>query len=59
MKRRINETHMRNGVTIVDPDNTYIGPDVKIAADVYLHPGTVLKGIPPLRLVQRLVRIQK
>src|SRR5690625_1497127 len=27
MKRRINEKHMRNGITIVDPDNTYIGPD--------------------------------
>ncbi|GIO24246.1 bifunctional UDP-N-acetylglucosamine diphosphorylase/glucosamine-1-phosphate N-acetyltransferase GlmU [Oceanobacillus sp. J11TS1] len=44
MKRRINELHMRNGVTILDPDNTYIGPDVKIAADVCLHPGTILKG---------------
>ncbi len=35
---------MRNGVTIADPNNTYIGPDVKIASDVYLHPGTILKG---------------
>ncbi|MFD1066922.1 bifunctional UDP-N-acetylglucosamine diphosphorylase/glucosamine-1-phosphate N-acetyltransferase GlmU [Oceanobacillus locisalsi] len=44
MKKRINELHMRNGVTIEDPDHTYIGPDVDIAADVYLHPGTILKG---------------
>ncbi|WP_080871817.1 bifunctional UDP-N-acetylglucosamine diphosphorylase/glucosamine-1-phosphate N-acetyltransferase GlmU [Oceanobacillus timonensis] len=44
MKKRINELHMRNGVTIEDPDHTYIGPDVKIAADVNLYPGTVLKG---------------
>lgn len=44
MKRRINESHLRNGVTIVDPDNTYIGPDVKIAQDVIIYPGTMIKG---------------
>ncbi len=30
MKKRINENHMREGVTIIDPANTYIGADVKI-----------------------------
>lgn len=44
MKQRINELHMRNGVTIIDPDQTYIGTDVKIGQDVCLHPGTILKG---------------
>lgn len=44
MKRRINEMHMRNGVTIVDADNTYIEPDVVIEPDVILYPGTILKG---------------
>ena len=44
MRRRINESHLRNGVTIVDPDNTYIGPDVKIAQDVIIYPGTMIKG---------------
>ncbi|WP_433959622.1 bifunctional UDP-N-acetylglucosamine diphosphorylase/glucosamine-1-phosphate N-acetyltransferase GlmU [Cytobacillus horneckiae] len=44
MKERINETHMRNGVTIIDPLNTYIGPDVKIGMDTVLHPGTMLSG---------------
>ncbi|MFQ3546544.1 bifunctional UDP-N-acetylglucosamine diphosphorylase/glucosamine-1-phosphate N-acetyltransferase GlmU [Halobacillus rhizosphaerae] len=44
MKQRINEQHMRNGVTIVDPDNTYISPDVKIGQDVVVHPGCVLEG---------------
>ncbi|RWZ51252.1 bifunctional UDP-N-acetylglucosamine diphosphorylase/glucosamine-1-phosphate N-acetyltransferase GlmU [Halobacillus fulvus] len=44
MKNRINEQHMRNGVTIVDPDQTYIGPDVKIGQDVVLQPGCVLEG---------------
>lgn len=44
MKKRINEWHMRNGVTIVDPLNTYIGPDVTIGSDTTLHPGTILSG---------------
>ena len=44
MKNRTNEQHMRNGVTIVDPSNTYIGPDVVIGQDTVLLPGTILKG---------------
>lgn len=44
MKRRINEKHMRNGVTITDVDNTYIGPDVKIEQDVVIHPGSIITG---------------
>lgn len=44
MKRRINEAHMRNGVTIIDPDNTYIEADVVIGADTIIQPGTVLSG---------------
>lgn len=44
MKKRINEKHMRNGVTIIDPDHTYIEPDVEIEADVIIYPGSVLKG---------------
>lgn len=44
MKKRINEQHMRNGVTIVDPDNTYIGPEVNIEQDVTIHPGSNLIG---------------
>lgn len=44
MKKRINEQHMRNGVTIIDPANTYIGVDVQIGTDVVIEPGCVLKG---------------
>lgn len=44
MKQRINETHMRQGVTIVDPLNTYIESDVLIAADTVIEPGVSLKG---------------
>ncbi|MFT9600109.1 bifunctional UDP-N-acetylglucosamine diphosphorylase/glucosamine-1-phosphate N-acetyltransferase GlmU [Mesobacillus sp.] len=44
MKKRINEYHMRNGVSIIDPDNTYIGPDVKVGQDTVIFPGTTLSG---------------
>lgn len=44
MKNRINSFHMENGVTIVDPENTYIAPTVKIGMDTIIHPGTVLEG---------------
>jgi bifunctional UDP-N-acetylglucosamine pyrophosphorylase / glucosamine-1-phosphate N-acetyltransferase len=44
MRSRINESHMRNGVTIIDPANTYIESDVVIGQDTILLPGTILKG---------------
>ncbi len=44
LKRRINEQHMRNGVTIIDPMNTYICSDVQIGQDTILYPGTILSG---------------
>lgn len=44
MKKRINEFHMRNGVSLIDPDNTYIGPDVTIGQDTVIFPGTTISG---------------
>ncbi|MFD0829582.1 bifunctional UDP-N-acetylglucosamine diphosphorylase/glucosamine-1-phosphate N-acetyltransferase GlmU [Neobacillus sp. M.A.Huq-85] len=44
MRNRINEDHMRNGVTLIDPDNTYIETDVQIGQDTVIYPGTILKG---------------
>ncbi|SDO59566.1 bifunctional UDP-N-acetylglucosamine diphosphorylase/glucosamine-1-phosphate N-acetyltransferase GlmU [Alkalicoccus daliensis] len=44
MKKRTNEHWMREGVTIVDPLNTYIGTDVEIGRDTVIQPGTVLEG---------------
>lgn len=44
MKKRINEQHMINGVTIEDPNNTYIGKDVVIKPDTVILPGTVIEG---------------
>ncbi|GEK90015.1 bifunctional UDP-N-acetylglucosamine pyrophosphorylase / Glucosamine-1-phosphate N-acetyltransferase [Alkalibacterium putridalgicola] len=44
MKQRLNEKHMRNGVTMVDPAQTYIESDVKIGQDTVIEPGVYLKG---------------
>ncbi|RFU60945.1 bifunctional UDP-N-acetylglucosamine diphosphorylase/glucosamine-1-phosphate N-acetyltransferase GlmU [Bacillus sp. V59.32b] len=44
LKRRLNEYHMRNGVSIIDPDNTYIEADVMIGQDTVIYPGTMIKA---------------
>lgn len=44
LKQRINKKHMENGVTIIDPENTYIGSDVEIEKDVIIYPGNVIEG---------------
>ncbi|PRY83724.1 bifunctional UDP-N-acetylglucosamine diphosphorylase/glucosamine-1-phosphate N-acetyltransferase GlmU [Alkalibacterium olivapovliticus] len=44
MKKRINETHMRNGVTFVDPEQTYIESDAVIGQDTTIEPGVYIKG---------------
>jgi len=44
MKLRVNNIHMENGVTIIDPKNTYIGMDVQIGADTVIYPGNILEG---------------
>ena len=44
LRRRINERWMLRGVTMWDPDHTYVDADVVLAPEVSLLPGTVLKG---------------
>jgi bifunctional UDP-N-acetylglucosamine pyrophosphorylase/glucosamine-1-phosphate N-acetyltransferase len=44
MRRRINEALMRAGVTLVDPETTYIEPQVEVGADTLIHPGVHLRG---------------
>jgi len=44
MKRRINTKHMANGVTIIDPENTYIEASVEIGKDTIIEPGCMLEG---------------
>ncbi|WP_227763964.1 bifunctional UDP-N-acetylglucosamine diphosphorylase/glucosamine-1-phosphate N-acetyltransferase GlmU [Zhaonella formicivorans] len=43
-RRRINEKLMGQGVTILDPGNTYIEGDVQIAPDTVIYPYTFLQG---------------
>jgi bifunctional UDP-N-acetylglucosamine pyrophosphorylase/glucosamine-1-phosphate N-acetyltransferase len=44
MRRRINDELMASGVTLVDPDQTYIDAGVRIGADTVIHPLTFLEG---------------
>lgn len=44
LRRRTLERHMYAGVTIVDPDTTYIDSDVTIGMDTIILPGTMLLG---------------
>jgi bifunctional UDP-N-acetylglucosamine pyrophosphorylase/glucosamine-1-phosphate N-acetyltransferase len=44
LRSRINERWMRRGVTMVDPEATYVDTTVELAADVVLYPGTHLQG---------------
>ncbi len=44
MQLRINEQHMRNGVTITDPSTTYIHADIVIGRDSLIRPGTIITG---------------
>jgi bifunctional UDP-N-acetylglucosamine pyrophosphorylase/glucosamine-1-phosphate N-acetyltransferase len=44
LRGRINEAHMLNGVTIVDPASTWIEVGVEIEPDVTIHPFTVIRG---------------
>ncbi len=44
MRRRINQQHMLNGVTMVDPASTYIEIGVSIGRDTIIMPNTYLHG---------------
>ncbi len=44
MRKRIARYHMLNGVTIINPDNTYIEKTVEIGMDTKIYPGVILAG---------------
>lgn len=44
MRKRINNRHMDNGITMLNPDNTYIDDDVTIGRDTIIYPGAILEG---------------
>jgi bifunctional UDP-N-acetylglucosamine pyrophosphorylase/glucosamine-1-phosphate N-acetyltransferase len=43
-RKRINAAHMKNGVTIIDPAQTYIDEQVAIGRDTVIEAGAVLLG---------------
>ena len=44
LRRRINQQWMLNGVTMINPEATYIEPGVTIGRDTLLWPNTYLRG---------------
>lgn len=43
-RRRTNRRWLNNGVTLVDPDTTYIDPDVVIGQDTVIWPNSYIQG---------------
>lgn len=44
MRNRINNRHMLNGVTLVNPESIYIDMGVTIDRDVTIYPGAIIQG---------------
>ncbi|UOQ46537.1 bifunctional UDP-N-acetylglucosamine diphosphorylase/glucosamine-1-phosphate N-acetyltransferase GlmU [Halobacillus salinarum] len=44
LQKRILVGHMKNGVTIIDPDSTYIETEVTIGKDTVIQPHSYLRG---------------
>lgn len=44
LRRRINRRLMEDGVTLIDPEHTYIDAGVTVGADTVIWPGCVLRG---------------
>jgi len=44
LRVRINEAHMRAGVTMRDPSTVYLDWSVRLAPDVVIEPGVILRG---------------
>src|SRR6185503_15395956 len=44
LRVRLNEAHMRNGVTMRDPSTVYLDWSVELGTDVTLEPNVILRG---------------
>lgn len=44
LQHRINKALMISGVSIEDPDSTYVAPGIKVGQDTVIRPGTFLMG---------------
>ncbi len=42
MNRRLCEQHMRDGVTIIDPNTTYLEPELVLGRDTVIYPNTII-----------------
>ncbi len=49
LRDRLVEQHQRAGVTVVDPQTTWLDVDVRLEADVTIHPGTQLHAATVVR----------
>lgn len=45
MNRRLGEHYMRQGVTIVDPDTTYLEPELRLERDTVIYPNTAISRL--------------
>ena len=45
LNRRVINKHLTNGVTIIDPDSTWISPETKIEPDTVIYPSTYIEGV--------------
>ncbi len=48
MNARLCAAHMRAGVTIVDPDTTYLEPELEIGGDTVIYPNTAIGRLSKL-----------
>lgn len=44
MRKKVNMNLMLSGVSLEDPDTTYVSPDVEIGPDTIIHPNTSILG---------------
>ena len=44
LNRRVINKHLANGVTIIDPDTTWISPDTEIENDTVIYPSCYIEG---------------
>lgn len=45
LNRRVINKHLTNGVTIIDPDSTWISPETEIDSDTVIYPSTYIEGV--------------
>ncbi len=48
MNARLCAQHMRDGVTIVDPETTYLEPELEIGSDTVIYPNTTIARLSKL-----------